>query len=149
MNETTKDLSSTAPSAPVPAATALNRDEAAVRAVIDRMMTAFAAGDVPGIMATYRPDAVVVGNPGVPVVGSASLAEMFEGFVAAGFPFTTGAHEVIMTDATALHLMDWRGAGPDGVPFRALSAAVLTRDESGDWRMVIDHPFADGVMHRP
>jgi ketosteroid isomerase-like protein len=147
MNDTTKGLPNAEP--PGPAATGRSGDKAEVLAVIHRMMSAFAAGDVPGIMETYRPEAVVVGNPGAPVAGSAALTDMFAGFVAAGFPFTAGDHEVIVAGGTALHLMDWRGAGPDGVPFRALSAAVLTRDAAGDWRMVIDHPFADGVLHRP
>lgn len=124
-------------------------DETAVLAVIERMMTAFAAGDVPGIMATYRPGAVVVGSPGAPVVGDAALTEMFDGFVAAGFPFVPGGHEVIVSGDTALHLMDWEGQGPDGVPFRALSVAVLTRDAEGAWRMVIDHPFGNGLLQKP
>ena len=119
-------------------------DETPVLAVIERMMASFAAGDVPGIMATYRPGAVVVGNPGAPVAGEAALTEMFAGFVAAGFPFVPGRHEVIVSGDTALHLMDWEGQGPDGVAFRALSVAVLTRDGAGEWRMVIDHPFGDG-----
>lgn len=123
-------------------------DEAAVVGVIERMMSSFAAGDVPGIMATYRPGAVVVGTPGAPVTGEAALTEMFQGFVAAGFPFVPGGHEVIVSGDTALHLMDWEGQGPDGATFRALSVAVLTRDASGEWRMVIDHPFGDGLMQR-
>jgi uncharacterized protein (TIGR02246 family) len=115
-------------------------------AVVDRMMEAFAAGDVPGIMATYRPEAVVVGAPGALVQGRGALTEMFEGFVAAGFAFTAGGHEVIVAGDTALHLMDWRGIQPDGTPFRALSVAVLRRDGAGAWRMVIDHPFGDGLL---
>lgn len=131
------------------AASADPSDETAVLAVIERMMSSFAAGDVPGIMATYRPDAVVVGNPGAPVIGEAALTEMFTGFVAAGFPFVPGRHEVIVSGDTALHLMDWEGQGPDGAKFRALSVAVLTRDTNGEWRMVIDHPFGDGLMREP
>lgn len=123
-------------------------DETAVLVVIERMMSAFAAGDVPGIMATYRPNAVVVGSPGAPVAGEAALIEMFAGFVAAGFPFVPGGHEVIVSGDTALHLMDWEGQGPDGLPFRALSVAVLTRDAAGEWRMVIDHPFGNGLLHK-
>lgn len=124
-------------------------DEAAVLSVVERMMTSFAAGDVPGIMATYRSGAVVVGSPGASVVGEGALTEMFASFVAAGFAFVPGGHEVIVSGDTALHLMDWEGTGPDGVPFRSLSVAVLTRDAAGEWRMVIDHPFGDGLMRQP
>jgi ketosteroid isomerase-like protein len=124
-------------------------DETAVLGVIERMMSSFAAGDVPGVMETYRPEAVVVGSPGAPVTGEAALTDMFAGFVAAGFPVMPGGHEVIVAGDTALHLMDWRGQGPDGKPFRALSVAVLTRDATGEWRMVIDHPFGDGLVQSP
>ncbi|MDP3196997.1 nuclear transport factor 2 family protein [Tabrizicola sp.] len=124
-------------------------DETAVLTVIGRMMSSFAAGDVSGILATYRPGAVVVGSPGAPVTGEAALTEMFAGFVAAGFPFVPGGHEVVVSGDIALHLMDWEGQGPDGAMFRALSVAVLTRDANGEWRMVIDHPFGDGLLQKP
>ena len=124
-------------------------DQQAVQAVIGRMMEAFAAGDVPAVMQTYRSGAVVVGSQGAAVTGEAALTGMFEGFVAAGFAFVPGGHEVIVSGDTALHLMDWQGQGPDGKTFRALSVAVLTRDAAGDWRMVIDHPFGDGLMRLP
>jgi uncharacterized protein (TIGR02246 family) len=149
MVETMKDLLAAGLPASGTAVAAETTDEVAVLAVIDRMMSAFAAGDVAGIMSTYRPEAVVVGNPGAPVTGDAALREMFAGFVAAGFPFMPGGHDVIVAGDTALHLMDWQGQGPDGVPFRALSVAVLTRDAAREWRMVIDHPFGDGLVQRP
>jgi uncharacterized protein (TIGR02246 family) len=133
----------------VGSAAAQTAEEAAVVALVDRMMTAFAEGDVPGVLATYRPQAVVVGAPGSKMQGEAALAAMFQNFVDAGFAFAPGEHEVIVAGDTALHLMGWTGQGPDGSPFRALSVAVLTRDAAGDWRMVIDHPFGDGLMHRP
>jgi len=124
-------------------------DQQAVQTVIDRMMNAFAAGDVPGILQTYRSDAVVMGSPDGPVSGHAALTAMFDGFVATGFSFLPGGHEVIVSGDTALHLMDWQGQGPDGDPFSALSVAVLTRDAEGEWRMVIDHPFGDGLLRQP
>ncbi|WP_244274481.1 hypothetical protein [Pannonibacter phragmitetus] len=30
----------------------------------------------------------------------------------------------------------------------ALPVAVLRRQQDGSWKMVIGHPFADGVMHQ-
>lgn len=121
-------------------------DQQAVQAVVERMMGAFAKGDVAGVMSTYHPDAVVVGNPGMPVRGQAELKAMFEEFVATGFAFEPGEHEVIVAGDTALHLMDWQGRGPDEAVFHALSVAVLRRDAGGVWTMVIDHPFGDGLM---
>ena len=70
---------------------------------------------------------------------------MFAGFIASGMRFSYGAHDVVVAGDTGLHLMQWTAEGPDG-PMRALSVAVLRRQADGAWRMVIDHPFGDGVM---
>lgn len=121
-------------------------DEAAVQAVVAAMSGAFNAGDLAGVMASYRPGAVVVGAPGQMVSGAGPMEEMFRGFFAAGFKVQPGAHEVVVAGDTALHLMAWRSPGPDGSQIRALSVAVMTKDAEGEWRMVIDHPFGDGVM---
>lgn len=117
------------------------QDWQAVLGTITTMTDAFAAGDVDGIMATYAPEAVVVGVPGSPTRGEAELRAMFAQFVEAGVDFTYGAHEVVIAGDTALHLMKW-SVGADS----ALSVAVLRRQADGGWKMVIDHPFGNGVM---
>lgn len=122
-------------------------DEAAVLSTIDTMTSAFAAGDIDAIMSTYADGAVVVAEPGSPVGGDAALRAMFAGFIASGVNFDYGAHEVIIAGDTALHLMKWTAQTPDGEDASALSVAVLQRATDGTWRMVIDHPFGDGVMH--
>jgi uncharacterized protein (TIGR02246 family) len=122
-------------------------DQARVAATTETMTTAFAAGDIDRIMSTYARGAVVVGEPGQPVTGEAALRTMFADYIASGVAFTYGAHEVVIADDTALHLMKWSAPGPDGVETSALSVAVLRRQQDGEWRMVIDHPFGDGVMH--
>jgi ketosteroid isomerase-like protein len=113
---------------------------------ISAMTTAFAAGNIDGIMKNYEPGAVVVAQPGQPVSGDADLRAMFAEFISAGVNFTYGAHDVIVAGDTGLHLMSWTAPGPDG-PMTALSVAVLRRQTNGSWKMVIDHPFGDGVMH--
>ena len=128
------------------AAMAETADEAAVQAVVQSMSQAFNAADLAGVMASYRPGAVVMGSPGQTVTGTGPMEEMFHGFFAAGFKVHPGAHEVVVAGDTALHLMAWSSPGPDGSQIRALSVAVMTRDAMGNWRMVIDHPFGDGVM---
>lgn len=122
-------------------------DKTKVIGTIDRMTSAFAAGDLNAIMSTYAADAVVVGEPGKPMTGDATLRNMFAAFIKAGVPFSYGAHEVVVTGDTALHLMKWSAPGPDGNKMNSLSVAVLKRQSDGSWRMVIDHPFGDGVMH--
>jgi ketosteroid isomerase-like protein len=73
---------------------------------------------------------------------------MFADFVAAGVEFTYGAHEVVVAGDLGLLLMQWRAPGPEGEQ-TALSVAVLRRQPNGSWRMVIDHPFGDGVLRAP
>ena len=122
-------------------------DQTAILETISAMTTAFAAGDIDGVMATYEPSAVVVAQPGQTVAGDGALRAMFADFMASGVNFTYGAHEVVVAGDTGLHLMSWTAPGPDG-PMSALSVAVLQRQPDGSWRMVIDHPFGDAVMHR-
>ena len=122
-------------------------DQTKILETISAMTTAFAAGDIDGVMATYAPSAVVVAQPGQPVAGDAALRAMFAEFMASGVNFTYGEHEVVVTGDTGLHLMSWTAPGPDG-PMTALSVAVLHRRPDGSWKIVIDHPFGDAVMHR-
>lgn len=121
-------------------------DERDVLTTIETMTAAFAAGDVDRIMTTYAPEAVVVGEPGKPVTEHRALREMFKAFAASGIAFTYGGHEVVVAGDTALHLMKWAMPGAEGDEASALSVAVLRRQPDGGWKMVIDHPFGDGVM---
>lgn len=114
---------------------------------ISATTAAFAAGDIDSVMTTYVPSAVVVAKPGQPVAGNTALRAMFAEFIASGVNFTYGAHEVVVAGDTGLHLMSWNAPGPDG-PMTALSVAVLLRQPDGTWKMVIDHPFGDSVMHQ-
>ena len=122
-------------------------DQTAILETISAMTTAFATGNIDGVMATYVPSAVVVAQPGQPVAGNAALRAMFAEFIASGVTFSYGAHEVVVAGDTGLHLMSWTAPGPDG-PMTALSVAVLLRQPDGSWKMVIDHPFGDAVMRQ-
>lgn len=124
-------------------------DESKILSTINRMTSAFSARDIETIMSTYAPNAVVVGEPDKPVTGDAALRAMFAAFIQTGVAFTYGAHEVVVAGDSALHLMKWSAPGPDGKAINALSVAVLRRQSDGNWLMVIDHPFGDGVMQEP
>lgn len=147
-----KTLTLTAAAAII-AATFLNQanaeqsmDQQAILETINSMTSAFAAGKIDGIMETYERGAVVVAEPGRPVSGEAELRGMFSDFLASGVNFTYGAHDVVVAGDTGLHLMSWTAPGADG-PITALSVAVLRRQKDGSWKMIIDHPFGDSVMH--
>lgn len=125
-------------------------DKTAILNTIDTMTAAFAAGDIDAILSTYEPGACVMGQPGQPVAGEAALRQMFAGYMAQGVAFAYGGHEVVVAGDLALHLMAWTAPTPAG-PMTALSVAVLRRQAAGGgervWKMVIDHPFGDGVLH--
>jgi ketosteroid isomerase-like protein len=123
-------------------------DERAVLETVGSMTSAFAAGEIDAVLATYEAGAIVVAAPGAPVGGTEALRRMFADFVAAGVAFTYGAHEVVVAGDLGLHLMQWTAPGPEGEQ-TALSVAVLRRQPDGSWRMVIDHPFGDGVLQIP
>ncbi len=109
------------------------------------MTAAFARGDVDTIMSTYEPVAAVVAAPDSPVFGDKALRDMFAQFIAAGVAFQYGEHEIVVAGDIGLHLMQWTAPGPNGVQ-TALSVAVLRRQPDNSWKMVIDHPFGDGLM---
>ena len=125
-------------------------DETRVISTIDAMTHAFHQGDIEGIMRTYEPSAVVVGQPGAPLQGEAALRTMFAGFVAAKAHFRFDGHEVIVAGDLALHLMPWKmtGVAPEGDPINGagLSVAVLRRQADGSWLMVIDDPYGDASL---
>jgi uncharacterized protein (TIGR02246 family) len=124
-----------------------------ILSTIEDMTSAFHEGDIDGILRTYEPGAVVVGEPGMPVSGTAALRAMFAGFIAAKAHFTFQGHEVIQAEDVALHLTPWRMAGvaPDGTAVAAsgLSVAVLRRQADGRWLMVIDDPYGDALLNQP
>jgi uncharacterized protein (TIGR02246 family) len=123
-----------------------------VLSTIEAMTSAFHQGDIEGIMRTYEPTAVVVGEPGAPVQGDGPLRAMFAGFISAKAHFTFDGHEVIAAGDLALHLTPWKmtGVAPDGSPISGagLSVAVLRRQADGKWLMAIDNPFGDAPLQR-
>lgn len=126
--------------------------KAEVLSTIEAMTSAFHQGDVEGIMRSYEPAAVVVGQPGAPVQGDGPLRAMFAGFISAKAHFTFDGHEVIAAGDIALHVTPWRmtGVAPDGsaIAGAGLSVAVLRRQADGRWLMVIDNPFGDAPLQR-
>jgi uncharacterized protein (TIGR02246 family) len=128
------------------------KQTAGIQATVDTMTNAFGRGDIDGILRTYEPGAVVVGERGVPISGTQALREMFAGFIAVNPKFTFLDHEAIEAGDLALHLSTWRmtGVAPDGGPVEqgGLSVVVLRRQANGDWLMVIDDPFGDRILKR-
>ena len=125
-------------------------EKAQILSTIDAMTSAFHKGDIDGIMRTYEPGAIVVGEPGAPVSGTPALRAMFAGFVAAKARFTFLGHDVIQAGDVAVHTTPWQmtGVAPDGSAIKGdgLSVAVLRRQADGRWLMVIDNPYGDLLL---
>jgi ketosteroid isomerase-like protein len=123
-----------------------------VQATIDRMTAALGKADIDGVLATYESSATVVFEPESPVSTLAALREKFEDLVAIAPRFAFGENEVILAGDIALHLMPWtvKARAPDGAMIEdsGLSVAVLRRQPTGDWLMVIDHPHGQHVMNK-
>lgn len=125
-------------------------EHASIQNTIDTMTAAFAAHDIDAIMATYEPDAVVVGEPGKPLSGSPALRAMFAEFIALDPRFSFTAHDIVQARDIALHFNVWRmtGTTPDGAPIEqgGLSVVVLRKQADGSWLMVIDNPYGNFLL---
>jgi uncharacterized protein (TIGR02246 family) len=123
-----------------------------IQSTIDTNNAAVAAGDMDAILATYEPNAVLVGQPGMPAMGTAALREAFKQFLALAPKLTIASQEVIQADDIALHSYTWKmsGKAPDGSPVEqsGFSVVVLRKQPDGRWLMVIDNPFGDHLLHR-
>jgi uncharacterized protein (TIGR02246 family) len=121
-----------------------------ITATVLTMTEAFQRGDIPAILRTYEPGAVVLGAPGEPSSGAPALRALFAGFIALKPVFTYAGHEVVQAEDLALHIAPWQmtGTAPDGSQLqqRGLSLAVLRRQPDGRWLMVIDQPFGDALL---
>ena len=123
-----------------------------IQSTIDSMTRAFSARNIEGILATYEPNAVVVGQPGKPAMGTPALRELFKQFIALDPNFTFANQEVVQAGDIALHFNTWKmsGKAPDGtaVEQNGLSVVVLRKQSDGRWLMVIDNPFGDHLLQK-
>ena len=125
--------------------------EREVIAAVERMTDAFHRADLEGVMAAYAEGAVVAFEPGRPVSDAEAMRAGFRMFFGFKPRFSYGGHEVLVSDSLAVHFAPWtmEGTGPDGKPLRqnGLSVALLRRGQDGQWRLVIDNPFGDRLLH--
>ena len=123
-----------------------------IQSTIDANNAAVSAGDIDGILATYEPDAVLAGQPGMPVTGTPALREAFKQFLAIKPKITVIKSEVLQMGDIALHSYTWKmsGKAPDGKAMEqgGLSIVVLRKQPNGRWLMVIDNPFGDHLLRK-
>ncbi len=123
-----------------------------IHTVIETNNAAVAAGDIEGVLATFEPDGVLVGEPGMIAKGTPALREAFRQFIAINPKITITNHEIIQADDIALHSSTWKmsGLAPDGssIEQSGSSVVVLRKQPDGKWLMVIDNPFANHLLSK-
>ncbi|KKJ75838.1 hypothetical protein WH95_16220 [Kiloniella litopenaei] len=123
-----------------------------IHTIIETNNAAVASGDIEGVLVTFEPDGVLVGEPGMIAKGTPALREAFKQFIAINPKITITNHEVIQADDIALHSSTWTlsGLAPDGSPIEqsGFSVVVLRKQPDGRWLMVIDNPFANHLLSR-
>ena len=127
-------------------------NHAQIQSTIDTNNAAVAAGDMDSILATYEPNAVLMGQPGTPAMGTAALREAFKQFLGLNPQIDMLKQDVIQANDIALYTYTWKMSGktPDGYPVEqgGFSVVVLRKQPDGRWLMVIDNPFGDQLLHK-
>ena len=127
-------------------------DHSQIQTTIAINNAAVAAGDMEGILATYEPNAVLMGQTGMPAAGTAALREAFKQFLFLNPKITIVSQDLIQAGAIALHTYTWKmsGIAPDGNPVEqsGFSVVVLRKQADGRWLMVIDNPFGDSILKK-
>ena len=131
----------------------MSNDFKNVHATVETMTAAFQDKDIASVMAAYESEATVVFEPDMPISDTAQIEKMFAGMAMANPEFTYPVgHEVIVNGDLALHISPWTmtGSTPDGqdVAQSGLSVAVLRRQESGSWKMLIDNPHGSRLLQQ-
>ncbi len=127
-------------------------DEAtAIQARVDAAAAAMQAGDLDGVLSGYAPGAVVdFGAQGI-ARGEAELTAAYGAFLGAEPAIAFGGHKVLVAGDLALHFSDWTAELSDGaggkVSDGGFSVVLMRRDPDGQWRMVIDAPYATAIGH--
>jgi uncharacterized protein (TIGR02246 family) len=106
---------------------------------------AFNSGNLEALMALYEPNAQLVPQPGQVTTGHEAIRQALQQFLALKGKMQVTTRYVIRRDAIALLSGQWhlKGSGPDGksVEMGGKSVEVARRQPSGEWLLVIDHPF--------
>ncbi len=132
--------------------TSMTEDQKAALTHVESMTAAFHDGDIEGVMSAYEPEAMVLFEPGAPIIDPAVLRQMFQGTFAINPRFEYSGHEVYVMGDIAVHFAPWSmtGRAPDGTAVKesGLSVAVMRRQEDGRWLIVFDNPHGQRLMTR-
>lgn len=106
---------------------------------------AFNSGNLESLMALYEPDARLIPQPGQVSTGHDAIRHALLQFLALKGTMQIATRYVIHGDGIALLSGQWhlKGTGPDGkaIEMNGKSVEVARRQATGEWLLVIDHPF--------
>jgi ketosteroid isomerase-like protein len=129
--------------APTPTAV----DPTLPHALNQRWCDAFNAGDLPALMATYEPDAVIVPGPGAePLRGHDAIEAALTWFLSLGgtlrFTPRFWLEQGDLALSSIAFTMDG-GTDAEGHPvdLYGVTSEVLRRQPDGSWKYAVDHPF--------
>lgn len=127
-----------------------NEEQREVYSTIDKMVHAFHAKDIRGVLACYEADATVLFEPQQPLSGTEMLEAAFLQAFAMNPRYDLYKHEIYITGNIATHVAPWRMTGrlPDGagIEQRGLSVAVLRKQRDGAWLIVQDNPHGQFLL---
>jgi uncharacterized protein (TIGR02246 family) len=110
-----------------------------------RFAAAFNSGNVDAIMALYEADSTLVPQPGQEVTGRDAIRQALLQFLAVKGTMRITTTFIVRGPGIALTRGRWtlNGTGPDGNPIEMTGQGVevLRQQPSGEWLLVIDHPF--------
>jgi uncharacterized protein (TIGR02246 family) len=113
--------------------------------VIERFAAHLNDGDVDAALALYDDQAVFAVQPGQIVRGREEIRAALQGFAALKPTLSGEIVKVLETDHHAVVFNRWNliGTSPDGAPIEmgGTSADVLRRDDTQQWRVLIDDPW--------
>ncbi len=113
-------------------------------AVSEAFVAAINAGDLPGALALYRDDAVMLAPDGSQARGTKAICDLLAGIISMQVEMTTRIKSVIEDGDIALAAEEWtmRLRGPDGTTSDqgGQSVVLFTRDQAG-WWFVLDAPW--------
>lgn len=118
---------------------------------VETMTAALVEGDLDRVMASYEPSATIFFEPGVAVSDAAEQRSLFAALAGMGATFSyPHGHEAWTEGDLGIHIAPWTmsGRAPDGsiVEQQGLSIAVLRRQASGSWLMVLDNPHGGRLL---
>lgn len=128
-------------------------DNVNVLEAVTTMTEAFHDKDIKGVLASYEEGAAIMFESGKRVSGEEAIQRQFEGAfqINPKFEYPNG-HEAYIAGEIALHIAPWTmtAKAPDGTDIQdsGLSVAVLRKQASGKWLLVLDNPHGQRLLEK-